>query len=183
MTSGNMEIGRGGSPWRVIGWGLAGGLLLLPFIAMQFTNEVNWTASDFVIAGVLIGGVGLLFELAVRRSRSWAYRAGVAGALAAGFMIIWANGAVGMIGDEDNAYNLLFIGVIGLALIGAVLTRFRAAGMAGAMAVAGAAQVAVALAGISQDFRGGVFSAGSALIWFLSAACFWAARHANKPAG
>lgn len=45
------------NPWRVLGWGTAAALLLTPLIAMRFTSEVNWTASDFALAGVMIGGV------------------------------------------------------------------------------------------------------------------------------
>ena len=34
-------------------------LLLIPFIAMQFTNEVDWKILDFTIMGVLLFGTGL----------------------------------------------------------------------------------------------------------------------------
>ena len=30
------------------------GLLLIPLIAMQFTKEVNWTFSDFLMMGILL---------------------------------------------------------------------------------------------------------------------------------
>ena len=43
----------------------AGLLLLLPLVAMQFTNEVNWTFSDFLVAGILLFGTGGLIELAM----------------------------------------------------------------------------------------------------------------------
>ena len=69
-------------PWRFLGWGGAVALLLLPLIAMQFTHEVNWTLSDFIFAGVIVAIVGGTFELAVRASGNWAYRAAVALALA-----------------------------------------------------------------------------------------------------
>ena len=36
------------------------GLLLIPFVAMQFTNEVAWTASDFLVMGMLLLSVGFL---------------------------------------------------------------------------------------------------------------------------
>ena len=168
----NIDNGRRANSWRVAGWGLAALLLLLPLVAMQFTGEVDWTAGDFVFAGVLIGGVGLALELAVRMSRSLAYRAGAGFALAAAFLIVWSNAAVGMIGDEDNSYNLLFIAVIGLALLGSMATRFRAAGMARTMAVAAAAHLAVALGGISTDGYGAFLSAFFAGFWLLSAALF-----------
>ena len=51
-------IQRSGIPWRIIGWGGAVALLAAPFIAMRFTTEVNWTASDFVFAAVLLGVIG-----------------------------------------------------------------------------------------------------------------------------
>jgi len=168
--------GRRGGRWRIAGWGIAALVLLLPLVAMQFTDEVDWDETDFIFAGVLIGAVGGAYELTVRMSRSWAYRAGAAAALAAAFLIVWANGAVGMIGDEDNPYNLLFLGVIVLALAGAIAARFRAAGMALAMAAAAVAQAAVAVGGLSADPRGAVLSTAFAGLWLLAAALFRAAR-------
>ena len=41
-------------------------LLLIPFIAMQFTNEVNWSVFDFLVMGVLLTGVGVLFDVVLR---------------------------------------------------------------------------------------------------------------------
>lgn len=167
----NIETRRG-SPWRIAGWSIAALLLLLPAVAMQFTNEVNWDETDFIFAAVLFGTVGGVFELAVRMSRNWAYRGGVAAALAAAFLTIWANAAVGMIGNEDNSYNLLFLGVILLALVGSVSARFRATGIAIAMAVAAVAHAAVALGGLGVDQRGAIFSLVFAGFWLLSAGLF-----------
>ena len=164
--------GRGGIPWRLVGWGTAVALLLLPLIAMHFTREVNWTVGDFMFAALMLGSVGLAFELTVRASRNAFYRGGVAMALAASFLTIWANGAVGMIGDEGNPYNLLFLGVIALALLGSIVARFRARGMVLAMVVAALAQAGLGLGGISADFLGGVISTGYAGLWLLSAALF-----------
>jgi nitrate/nitrite transporter NarK len=42
-------------------------LLLIPLVAMQFTNEVNWTLSDFVVAAVLLLGTGLVCEFVMRK--------------------------------------------------------------------------------------------------------------------
>ena len=71
---------------RIAGWTLAIALLALPAVAMQFTNEVNWTASDFIFAGVVFAVVGGLFELAARASANIAYRAAVVVAVAAALM-------------------------------------------------------------------------------------------------
>ena len=165
--------GRGGfGRWRIFFWGAAAALVALPAVAMRFTTQVNWTGSDFVFAGVLIGGVGLLLELAMRRSGNLAYRAGAACAIGVGFMTFWANGAVGMIGSEDNPFNLVFLGVAAFALAGAVAVRARASGLAVVTALASAAQLAAALVGMQSDLRGGIFSAMFAAPWLLAAALF-----------
>jgi hypothetical protein len=171
MTT-DTDARRGINPWRAAAWSFAALILLLPLVAMRFTAEVNWTVGDFIFASLLIGSVGLTLELAVRVSPSRTYRGGVGFAVAAAFLLVWANGAVGMIGNEDNPYNLLFLGVIPLALLGAVVARFRAAGMAWAMALAGLAQAGIAIGGMPADLRGGVLSALLAGLWVLSAALF-----------
>jgi len=161
-----------GSRWRVAGWGTAVLLLLLPFVAMQFTSEVNWTLGDFIFAGLMFGAVGLAVELTVRATANGSYRAAVGFALAAAFLTIWVNGAVGMIGSEENGFNLLFLGVVMIALVGAVFARFQAHGMMIAMGIAALAQLAVSAVGMFSDLRGGIFSALFAGLWLLSAACF-----------
>lgn len=173
--------GRRRSRWRFVGWGLAAMLLLIPAVAMQLTDEVNWDAKDFIFAAVLIGTVGILYEAAVRMGGSRAYRAGAAAALAAGFLLVWANGAVGMIGEEDNPYNLLFGGVILIAVAGAVAARCRSAGVALAMIAAGSVHAAVAIGGLAADPRGALFSLGLAGLWLLAAALFRQASREQTP--
>lgn len=141
-----VETGRAVSWWRLAGWSLAAALIVTPLIAMQFTREVNWTLSDFIFAIVMIGSVGGAYELTVRMTGSWAYRGGAGIALLTSFLLIWINGAVGIIGSEDNPLNLLYLGVIGIALAGAVTARFRAGGMALAMFAAMGATAAIGLA-------------------------------------
>ena len=135
------------SPWRIIGWGVAVAVIVAPLVAMQLgAPGVVWTLSDFIFANVLIGGVGLLFELAARASKSWPYRGGAALALATAFLLIWINGAVGFIGDEDNPANLVFIAIIAMAVAGAIVAGGKAHLMARAMTVAGVAQALVGIA-------------------------------------
>ncbi len=124
---------RQGSRWSTIMWSAAGLLLLTPLIAMRFTNEVNWSASDFLIAGALLASVGGAFELAVRTTANTAYRAALGVALAAAFMLVWFNGAVGLIGDEGNPANLMYHGVLAVGMVGAVTARFKPGGMAWAL--------------------------------------------------
>jgi len=135
------------NPLRIVGWGLAVAIILAPLVAMRLgAPGVVWTLSDFIFAIVLIGGVGLLFELAVRASGSWAYRGACALALATAFLLIWINGAVGIIGNEDNPANFVFLVIILMAIAGAVVARGKAHSMARAMTVAGVAQAMVGIA-------------------------------------
>ncbi len=74
-------------------------LLLIPFLAMQFTGEVNWTASDFVIMGVLLLGTGLLFQFAANKLRTRKSRLIAIGAIGLAFLFVWAELAVGIVGS------------------------------------------------------------------------------------
>lgn len=163
--------------WRIIGWGGAVALILTPLVAMQFTREVNWTVSDFIFAAIIFGIVGGLLELAVRLTKNRYARAGAFFAVLAGFVVIWANGAVGMIGDEDNPVNLWFGAVLLIAITGAILSRYKPGAMANAMFAASALQAAIGLfAGIlDTDIRGGIFTVVLAGLWAISAALFRAA--------
>jgi hypothetical protein len=146
MASDGNAARRGSAiPWRIVGWGIVVILILLPLVAMQFTTDVNWTASDFAFAAVAFGVIGGTFELAVRKSDNAAYRCGVAVALGTSFLLVWINGAVGMIGSEGNPANLMFFVVILMAIAGAIGARFKAPGMARAMTVAGGAQMLIAV--------------------------------------
>ena len=71
-------------------------LLLIPLTAMQFTNEVNWTLFDFVIAGALLFITGLLCELAIRKIKNPKYRIAAFTAILAVLLLIWAELAVGI---------------------------------------------------------------------------------------
>ena len=74
-------------------------LLMIPLVAMQFTGEVNWTASDFVIMGVLLFGTGLLLQFAANRIRSGKSRLLALGLIGFAFLFIWAELAVGIVGS------------------------------------------------------------------------------------
>ncbi len=138
-------IGPRGSHWRVAAWAGAGLILLLPLAAMQLSDEVHWTAGDFALAGLLLfGGLGA-YELAARRTGSAAYKAGVGLALSGAVLLVWANGAVGVIGSEDNPANLMYGGVLVVGVLGAVAARFEPRGLARALAATAGAQVAVAV--------------------------------------
>ena len=75
--------GRRGNRWRTAIWGTAALLLLLPWVAMQFTEEVAWDLADFIIIGAMLFAACGTYELAARLTVSTAYRAAVGVARAA----------------------------------------------------------------------------------------------------
>lgn len=134
----------GGHRTRIIGWGAALALLAVPLIAMQFTREVQWTASDFIVFGAMLGGAGLLLEFLVSRGGNSAYRAASTVAVLGAFLLVWVNLAVGVIGDEDNPANLMFLALLAGGGVGGAIARFRARGMARTMVAMALAQVGIA---------------------------------------
>ena len=74
-------------------------ILMIPMVAMQFTDEVDWSPADFVIMGVLLFSTGLTFELVSRKIRTTANRVVFGIILATLFLLIWAELAVGVFGS------------------------------------------------------------------------------------
>lgn len=131
---------RGG--WRRAVWGTAAFLWLLPLVAMQFTDEVNWI--ETVAYGVMLLAAAGTYELALAlRARNITYRIAVGVALAAAFLLGWMNGAVGIIGNEGQPANLMYSGVIAVGLIGAFVARFRPRGLSRVLIVVALAQALV----------------------------------------
>ncbi|WP_026904420.1 hypothetical protein [Pedobacter glucosidilyticus] len=79
--------------------GVVGAILLIPFIAMQFTSEVDWSLFDFILMGVLLTGTGLLIDLAIRKIKTNPQRLIVLGVILLTFFLIWAELAVGIFGS------------------------------------------------------------------------------------
>ena len=173
------DDGRG---WRLAAWLIAGALLTLPLVAMQFTNEVDWTASDFVVAAVLLFAPAAAFDYLSRRGGGAFYRLASGVALGTAVLLVWINLAVGVIGGEANPANLMFAGVIAVLVGGMVLARLRPRGMARALAAAAVAQALVgAIAVVAQlDPAGPRVVLGVTglfvTLWTLSALLFRSAR-------
>ena len=166
--TGQADIGgsRRGGRWRIALWGAPVLLLLLPAVAMRFTGEVKWGPADFIVMAILLFSAAGALDLAMRATGSRACRAGAAAAVAASFLLVWVNLAVGMIGSEDNPYNLLFAGVIAIALLGSAL-----------------AQGLVAAGGLSADPRGALLGFMMAGLWLIAAWLFRKAAGAQGPEG
>lgn len=178
MTTTMEKTTHFGHRLRPLVWGGAGALLLLPAVAMRFTEEVQWDAFDFLVMGGMLLAVCLAFETAVRLARDKAYLVAAAIAVGASFLTVWANLAVGIIGSENNPVNDIFFGVVAVAFLGALLARLRPRGLAWAMVATAVAQLAACL----YAWLGGhgyvfVFTAVMCGLWLAAAQLF---RHAAR---
>jgi hypothetical protein len=114
VSSTRKEVMKMGKPAVRVGL-VTAFILLLPLVAMQMTDEVDWGLADFVAAGVLLGGAGLLLELAVKKPGNLVYRVAAA---AIGVAAI-------VFGEADDAPGLMLFG--GLLIVGTVALSFRTA--------------------------------------------------------
>ncbi|HYE76072.1 MAG TPA: hypothetical protein VEF04_22185, partial [Blastocatellia bacterium] len=165
------------------------GILMIPFIASFLTDEMQWSVSDFIFMGVLLLAAGTIYEIGVKVSSSTPARIGFGVAVFTGFVLIWMNLAVGIIGSEDNPANVLFAAVIAVAFFGAIIAKFEAPGMAKALTVTAVAQFLVPIIAIVMfrpDFSPGVakvfvlnlFFVG---LWLTSATFFRKAAELGPP--
>lgn len=72
------------------------GILLIPAIAMLFTNEVNWSIGDFVVMGTLLLTVVLATEFILRKISDKKYRIAIITLLLILFLLLWVELAVGL---------------------------------------------------------------------------------------
>lgn len=142
---------------------------------------MDWDILDFAVFGAMLVAVGVIYRLIKRQSRNMIYRLAAGVALAASFLLLWINAAVGVIGDESNDANLMFFGVLAVGLIGSVVARLQPHGMARALYATALAQALVATIALMAELGStapvwpkdililnGFFIA----LWLLSAALF-----------
>lgn len=132
--------------WRIAGWSAAAALLALPAIAMRFTNEVNWTGSDFLFAAILLFVTGLAAEGALRLARSWPQLVGFGFATFTAFFTIWVNLAVGIIGSEDETINVGFLVLLLMAIVASAVRLFKPRAMSVITGVLAVSQLAMGMA-------------------------------------
>lgn len=86
-------------------------LLLIPLAAMiSKADGWAWNATDFIVWWVLIAGTVLAYKFVASKAGSVTYRVAAGVGLGAGFILVWINGAVGLIGSEGNPANLMYGG-------------------------------------------------------------------------
>jgi hypothetical protein len=160
-------------------------ILLLPLLAMQFTDEVVWSGADFAVAGALLFATGLAYELVSKKMDSAAYRFAIGVALGAALLLVWLNLAVGIIGKEDDAANLMYCGVLAVGILGSIVARLQAQGMALVLLATAFAQAVVAaiavIGGLGSPWSGPaeiLILNGLFIVLFVSSA--WLFRRAAR---
>ena len=79
--------------------GSLGLLLLIPLIAMQFSDEVNWNTADFLVAAFLLAATGLILEFVLRKVKNTRQRIVLAAILFVLLLVVWVELAVGIFGS------------------------------------------------------------------------------------
>ena len=77
---------------------VVGLLLLIPMIAMQLTDEVNWSFFDFVIMGIMLSITGLAIGTIFKKIKYYKYRNIFITIIVIIFILIWAELGVGLFG-------------------------------------------------------------------------------------
>jgi hypothetical protein len=79
-------------------------LLLIPLMAMQFTDEVNWTLFDFVVAAILLLSAGLAIDIIIRKVKTSNYRIVLSAVDLVMLFLIWTELAVGIFGTPLSGH-------------------------------------------------------------------------------
>ncbi|WP_340587416.1 hypothetical protein [Erythrobacter alti] len=97
MTDSVQRRGGRWNGWRIAGWGSAAALLLLPVLAGQVTDEVNWTLGDFSVFAIMLATLGLALEAIAHIRTSRMSRTILMIGAAIVFLLVWAELAVGLV--------------------------------------------------------------------------------------
>lgn len=114
---------------RFIIWGTITTLIIMIILTKQFISEIQWNETIAYI--VIILAIACIYELykwlkTHNRSYRIAFSIGTLGAL----LIIRVNGAVGIIGSEDNPANLMYWAVLFTIILGSLISTFKPRWMA-----------------------------------------------------
>jgi hypothetical protein len=168
---------------------LATGVFLLLPLYLTLTGSgvdgigFHWTLGDFVFMFILIFTSASLFELARRKAAgNTAYKWAAGLAFLGLFLLVWVNGAVGIIGDSD--INMLYALVALTLVLGSIVTRLKSRGMSGVLFVAAALQFAIPVIALilnTPDFSPGILQTlvlnGFWVATFLASALLFRQAH------
>lgn len=108
---------------RLIMWAiLVAAVLMIPLL-----GKFPWSGGDYIFAAVALFGSATIYELVSRKGGNTAYRVAVGIAVVTSLLLVWINGAVGIIGDGDlDIVNAMYFGVLAIGLLGAFITLLEA---------------------------------------------------------
>lgn len=99
---------------------------------------------QFALLGAFLGSLVYAFiALKNRKPNNMAYTIGLGLALAGTFLLFWTNGAVGLIGSEDNDANVMYAAVLAISFFGSLFVQFQPTNMARVMFTAGVVQILI----------------------------------------
>lgn len=120
-------------------------VLIIPLFAMLVTSEMDWDETDFILVWILVFIAGFVYKLLTRNIKGGLYRAAVGLAVGTGFFLFFSNAAVGIVGSDDNPFNALYIGVLGVLFLGMIISRYKPLGMSWAMFATACSQLLITI--------------------------------------
>jgi hypothetical protein len=102
--------------------------LMVPLVASRVVEGWHWTAGGFVFVYVLFFATGMAYALIAKKMNMWAYKVGVGLALVTGFAFGWSN--MVQVADSGHPENLVYYSVLVVGIVGALLARLQARGLA-----------------------------------------------------
>ncbi len=102
--------------------------LMVPLVASQFVEDWHWGVGGFVFVYVLFFATGMAYALIAKKMNMWAYKVGVGLALVTGFAFGWSN--MVQVADSGHPENLVYHIVLVVGIVGALLARLKARGLA-----------------------------------------------------
>ncbi|HEU5342379.1 hypothetical protein [Edaphobacter sp.] len=118
-------------------------VLMVPLVASRVVEGWNWPARAFVFVYVLFFATGMAYALIARKMGAWSYKAAVAVALVAGFALGWSN--MVQVADSGHPENLVYYSVLAVGVVGALLARLEARGLARTLFVMAATLALIAV--------------------------------------
>ncbi len=128
--------------WRRSTWVIGMLVLLAALGAKQVIGETG-LVETLAQTGCLLLGIGIAADLSSRLTGRAAYRTAFLLAVVSILLLGWVTAAVGIIGSDYNDLNLMYGGVIVVAVIGVILARFKSRGMSRALYATALAHVTV----------------------------------------
>ena len=82
----------------IVSLGFTGMVLLVPLVSMRFSDEVSWSATDFLIGGLLLFGASMVIQWIYKKANSRKHALILTLFFIVLTLLLWAELAVGIFG-------------------------------------------------------------------------------------